>query len=457
MAKKPPSTTETEAQRQSRKEMLIARKHERQMRNVRIAVIVIAVLIALVLGIALVNELFITPGRAVATVGETPVTLRDWQARVKFERAQRIIFLENQLEAFGGDVGIVQQFGGSVINELFDPQTMGQNSLNTMADELVICRAVEERGIEITDVDVQAKIGEAYSFYGAGVSPTALPEPTATVEPTPSLTPIPTAVITDVVPTLTPFPTPTAGPDPTAVPTATPVPEEEFLTQYADFIAQLNDLGVDEATYRSVVRTQLCREALTEALTEEQNLSRTAPQASLFVITAETEESANEMQALIESEGFLTAWNTLQSRVEDPEATEAPPTDSFELLWRTQDALEASVGADVAAAAFELDIDQSSEIIAVDNGDDTTTYYLIMVSGREERELSESEFQTRQDEMLQVFLDEQLTGNLLLNDLWRARVPTLPVLDSKFLAAPTATPEVPTPAPLPTTPAEGDE
>ena len=457
MAKKPPSTTETEAQRQSRKEMLIARKHERQMRNVRIAVIVIAVLIALVLGIALVNELFITPGRAVATVGETPVTLRDWQARVKFERAQRIIFLENQLEAFGGDVGIVQQFGGSVINELFDPQTMGQNSLNTMADELVICRAVEERGIEITDVDVQAKIGEAYSFYGAGVSPTALPEPTSTVEPTPSLTPIPTAVITDVVPTLTPFPTPTAGPDPTAVPTATPVPEEEFLTQYADFIAQLNDLGVDEATYRSVVRTQLCREALTEALTEEQNLSRTAPQASLFVITAETEESANEMQALIESEGFLTAWNTLQSRVEDPEATEAPPTDSFELLWRTQDALEASVGADVAAAAFELDIDQPSEIIAVDNGDDTTTYYLIMVSGREERELSESEFQTRQDEMLQVFLDEQLTGNLLLNDLWRARVPTLPVLDSKFLAAPTATPEVPTPAPLPTTPAEGDE
>lgn len=457
MAKKPPSTTETEAQRQSRKEMLIARKHERQMRNVRIAVIVIAVLIALVLGIALVNELFITPGRAVATVGETPVTLRDWQARVKFERAQRIIFLENQLEAFGGDVGIVQQFGGSVINELFDPQTMGQNSLNTMADELVICRAVEERGIEITDVDVQAKIGEAYSFYGAGVSPTALPEPTSTVEPTPSLTPIPTAVITDAVPTLTPFPTPTAGPDPTAVPTATPVPEEEFLTQYADFIAQLNDLGVDEATYRSVVRTQLCREALTEALTEEQNLSRTAPQASLFVITAETEESANEMQALIESEGFLTAWNTLQSRVEDPEATEAPPTDSFELLWRTQDALEASVGADVAAAAFELDIDQSSEIIAVDNGDDTTTYYLIMVSGREERELSESEFQTRQDEMLQVFLDEQLTGNLLLNDLWRARVPTLPVLDSKFLAAPTATPEVPTPAPLPTTPAEGDE
>jgi hypothetical protein len=173
-------------------------------------------LIALVIGIALVNELFLTPNRAVATVGQTPISLRDWQERVKFERAQRVIFLENQLEAFGGDVGIVQQFGGSVINELYDPETMGQDVLNVMADEVVICEAVEERGIEITEADVQTKIGEAYSFYGQGVSPTQLPEPTATVEPTPSLTPIPTVVITDVVPTETPFPTPTAGPTATA-------------------------------------------------------------------------------------------------------------------------------------------------------------------------------------------------------------------------------------------------
>ena len=32
-----------------------------------------------------------------------------------------------------------------------------------MADEVVICEAVEERGIEINEADVQAKIGESYS------------------------------------------------------------------------------------------------------------------------------------------------------------------------------------------------------------------------------------------------------------------------------------------------------
>jgi hypothetical protein len=445
MAKKPQKTTEDESQqRQSRKDMLIARKHERQLRNIRIAGITIAVLIGLVIVIALVNELFLTPNRAVATVGDMSVTLREWQDRVKFERAQRIIFLENQLEAFGGDVGIVQQFGGQVINELFDPEGMGQSYLNLMADEKVICQALTERGIEITDVDVQSRIEQSYGFYGEGVSPTPLPEPTQTVAPTPSITPIPTAVITDVVPTTTPFPTATIGPDPTPLPTATPVPEEEYLNQYSQFIASLNDLGVDEATYQSVIRAQLCRERLTEELTTERELSRTAPHASLFVITAGTEEEANEAQALVETEGFLTAWNTIQSLPPDPEAEEAPTTNAFELLWRTSDGIESAAGTDVAAAAFELDTDTPSDLIAVENSDGATTYYLVMVSGREERELSANEFQTRQSELLQAFVDEQLTGNLQINDVWRSRVPTLPALDTKFLASPTATPEVET-------------
>lgn len=443
MAKKPQTPAQAEAQqRQSRKEMLIARKHQRQVRNLRIAVAVIVVLIAIVVAVALINELFITPDRAVATVGDQSITLREWQDRVTYERAQRIVFLENQLEAFGGDVGIIQQFGGSVINELLEEESLGESVLNVMAEELVICQAADERGIEITDEDIQREIGANFGFYGEGVSPTALPEPTQTIQPTPSLTPIPTAVITDIVPTETPFPTPTAGPTQTPFPTPTPLSEQAFQEEFGGVLTSLTDLGASEAAYRNAVRAQLCRTRLAEVLAEEQSLSRTAPQASVFVITADTEEAANEVQAQIEAEGFLTAWNTIQSRVEDPEATELPPTSSFELLWRTQDALESSVGPLVAAQAFELPVNEPSDLIVVDNGDGTSSYYLIMVSGREERELSESEYETRRQELLQIFADEQLTGNLQLNELWRSRVPTLPVLDSKFLAAPTATPEV---------------
>ena len=126
MAKKPQTPPRDDAeQRQSRKEILIARKHERQLRNVRIAAVVVVALIVIVVAVALINELALTPNRAVATVGDRSIILRDWQQRVIYERAQRIIYLENQLEAFGGDVGIVQQFGGSLINELLDDEGLG--------------------------------------------------------------------------------------------------------------------------------------------------------------------------------------------------------------------------------------------------------------------------------------------------------------------------------------------
>ena len=112
------------------------------------------------------------------------------------------------------------------------------------------------------------------------------------------------------------------------------------------------------------------------------------------------------------------------------------------MLWRTQANLATSLGTEISAAAFDLDVETPSDIIVVENSDGTSSYFLIMVSGREERELSASDFQTRQSATLQAFVDEQLTGNLQINDMWRGRVPTLPALDPKFLAAPTPTPAV---------------
>lgn len=457
MAKKQNQVTPESQQRQSRKEILRARKQERQLRSIRLGVIGVGVLVAIVLLIALINELFIVPRQVVASVGEQEISLRGWQERVQYERAQRIIFLENQLEAFGGDVGIVQQFGGQAINDLLDEEGMGQNVINSMADELVICQGLEDRGITITDADVDAQIEETFGYFG-GESPTPRPTATPTVEPTPSLTPLPTAVITEVVPTETPFPTATIGPTFTPQPTATPVTEEAFETEYNDFIGQFTELGLNEATYRAVVRNQLCRERLTEILAEENGVSTRAPHASIFLLTFETEEEANEAAAEIESEGFLTVWNTIRSGVnqeppssEEEEAEETVSTaNASELLWRTQNTLEASVGAAVAEAAFELELNEPSEVITDTQSDGTTPIYsIIMVSGREERDLSESELNTIKQENLQLFVDQQLAGNLQIRDVWRGRVPNRPILDSKFLAAPTATPPVPTIPPVP--------
>lgn len=164
MAKKTETTT-TEAQRQSRKEVLLARKQAQQTRQIRLGVAVVGGLLLLLFLAAAINELVIAPGRAVAIVNGEEITLSEWQDRVRFERAQRIILLENQLEAFQGNVGVVQQFAGSVINELLQPEVLGQSALNQMIDETVIRQAAEERGITVTDADVDAEIRQDFNFF----------------------------------------------------------------------------------------------------------------------------------------------------------------------------------------------------------------------------------------------------------------------------------------------------
>ncbi len=456
MSKKPITPSPEDEQRQSRKEVLLARKQSQQMRQVRLGIMVVAGLVLLVFLVAMINELFIAPNRTIATFNGDTITLHDWQNRVAYERAQRIIFLENQLEAFSGDVGIIQQFAGQAISEMApqNAENLGQDVLNRMVDELVIQQAAEVRGIAVTDADVQKRIEEDFAYFN-GESPTPLPSATGTIMPTPSLTPIPTAVITDVLPTATPFPTPTTGPTATPRPTATPVSLESFQTNFGDLLERFVALGVEEATYRSVIKAQLYRERLMDALATEQNLSTNAEHASVYLLTYITEESANEGKALIDAGDYLTIWNTVRSSPFDPEAEST--ASASEILWRTQTDLESSIGADAAAEAFTLPLNTPSGVLSNQINEETVRYYVLMVSGREERPLNESAINQNKQQALTNFIDSQLAGNLQLTEAWRGRVPSRPVLDPLYFAPPTEAPPtatipvvINTPAPVAT-------
>lgn len=436
MAKKSESTTAND-QRQTRKELLIKRKQDQQTRQIRLGVAVVGGMLLLLFLAAAINELIIAPNRPVAIVNDEEISLRDWQDRVVFERAQRIILLENQLEAFQGNVGVVQQFAGQVINELLQPELLGQNALNQMIDEVVIRQSAELRGITVTDAELDAEIGQTFNYFG-GELPTPFPTGTATVAPTPSITPIPTAVITDVLPTNTPFPTVTVGPTNTPAPTATAVSADAFQEEFTGLIDQFEALGVSEEQYREIVRNQLYRERLIEVLSTENELSNEAEHVSFFVLQFETEEEANEAAAMIDSSDYLSVWNEIRSIVPDP--AEPSTAQATEILWRTQDAVATSIGAEVAEVAFDLPIGESSAVISRTVDAETSRYYLIQVSGREVRPLSESELQTAELENLAAFIDSQLTGNLTLTEYDRGRTPTSPVLDPLFTTPPTATP-----------------
>ena len=165
MAKKKEQTPDEVAQRQSRKEILLARKQEQQMRRIRLGAYIVGGLLLLVLLVGLVNEFLIVPNRAVAVVNGEEISLSQWRDRVTYERAQRIVFLENQYEAFDGNVGIIQQFAGQSINDLLDSEGLGQAVLNQMVDEVVIRQAAQERGISVSEADIDTYIGESFNYF----------------------------------------------------------------------------------------------------------------------------------------------------------------------------------------------------------------------------------------------------------------------------------------------------
>lgn len=441
------------SRRRSRKEILIERKRQRQTREVRIAVAIVVVLVLLVLVVAVVNEYVLRPRQPVADVNGETIALTAWQDRVRYQRAQFIISLEDQLESFG-DVSLVQQFSGQQINLLAQPEVLGELVLEQMIDEVLLRQEAEERGITVSDEEVEERIGEQFNYFG-GELPTPQPTPTETIIPTPSLTPIPTAVITEVVPTNTPFPTPTQGPTATPRPTATAVNEEAFQEEFGTLMDRFRQMGVNEATYREVVRAAVYREKLGDALADEQNLPDEAEKASIYVLAFQGAEAAEEALAAVEEEGYLSVWNQVRST--PPTAGEAafPNAQATELLWRTQDQIEQQFGPAVAEAAFEQDLNTPSDVIESAQQTDESglvtgsLQYLIMVSGREVRDLTQSELQTRKQELVSQLVEERReVAPIERFPLWRARVPTQPILDPIFLTQPTPqAPQAPQPTP----------
>lgn len=454
MAKKRNQKNVDDSQRQSRKEVLRQQKLDEQKKQVRIGVVIVGGLLTIIFLVAIVNEFFVAPNRAVATVFGEDITLREWQDRVRLERAQRIILLENQLEAFGGDVGIIQQFGGQIIVDLQNADDLGQTVLNTMIDEMVIRQSAAARGITVTEADIDQQIGELYGFFD-GESPTPQPTATETIMPTPSITPIPTQVITEVLPTSTPFPTLTPGPTGTPQPTATPVSQESFDEQVNELLSRLQEMGVDEAAYRESIRAQIYRERLLDVLAAEGEVAAEAEHASFYTLSFATEEEANEALAMIAADGYLAVWNNVRSAPFDPESTSTGS--AAEVLWRSQALVASSVSAEVAEVVFDLPLNTPSDLIVEPVDEETNQYTIVMVSGREVRPLTDAEYNNNKQQNLANFVSNQQVEQVELTGYDRGRVPTQPVLDPIFTQPPTPTPPLPTLPPIePETGGEGN-
>ena len=427
-----------ESARLSRKDVLIARRDREQNRQVYTVVGIVVGFLLLVLLAGVINEYVIKPGQPAAVVNGETISLRDWQNRVRYQRAQLVISVEDIVELYGSDPNILEQIAGQQINLLLDPDTLGQLVLDLMVDETLMRQEAQRRGITVTDADVQAEIEELFGYFG-GLSPTPFPTASPTIMPTPSLTPIPTAVLTPTE-TLETEPLPTQAPLPTSAPqpTATPISQESFQSDYSEVMQRLRRMGVNEQIYRDAIRARIYQDRLTELLAESLQLVTEAEHASFFVLIYETAEEAGAAQTAIAEKGFLTVWNELRSLPFDDESRGSGF--ASELLWRTQDDLAPIIGEEAADGAFTLPLNQPSDVYS-QPGDVTTgqpdRYYIIQVSGRELRELPQFSLDEQKQENLANWIQSQrLSGAVDISERWRGQSPRQPMFDMDILRQP---------------------
>jgi hypothetical protein len=118
-----------------------------------------------------------------------------------------------------------------------------------------------------------------------------------------------------------------------------------------------------------------------------------------------------------------------------------------EVLWRTQEDIASLYGLEVSEAVFNDPVNEPSTVLivqAVDPETGSDQYYIVMVSGREMRPLSESLINGARQELLQTWLENQRLDRVEIFERWRANVPARPVLDRRFLVPPTPAPAIPT-------------
>ncbi len=215
MAKRKPE----EKREETRKQTTYRRRDAEANRKVLIGLGAVGVLLLLIIGAGVVQELVVKPNQPVATVNNTRVTIRDYQKLVKYA----------WFEA----------------GEVTDPEGTSVQVLDELIDMELLREQAKQRNIVVTEDEITEIIEKQFGYQR--VPPT--PVPTATPDP-------------NVAPSTEPTATP--------IPTATPVTLEAFQTAYQDYLARLKQAtGLSEKDLRTNIEGDLLQQKLYEEITKD--------------------------------------------------------------------------------------------------------------------------------------------------------------------------------------------
>lgn len=364
------------------------RKRDQEAQRILIwSAIGVGVLILAVLGFGLINELVIKANAPVARVDGAPIKVKDYQARVRFERLNtqsQILQYENYLSQFDTTDPAMQAFVEQLQQQQQQLETQllpglasvfGGGVLDQMIEEELVRREAARLGFTVTQDEIERQVEQLFGY-----------DRDAEVITT-------TATITD---------------------TAAPMTKADYLGYYEKFQgAFLRPSGLSEEAFRQNVAVDLLRPKLVESLTQDVEMMTNQVQATLLITG--TAETAAALYARL-SQGV-----EIDVLVEELNADAADASAAVDLPWLTPGRLVTEFGAEVEVAAFEIPVGTASEPIDGNDG----SFYIVFVRGREVRELDATTLQQAREQRFSDWLTQQKEARVEYLD-WEKVTPDTP-------------------------------
>ncbi|MGD8457815.1 MAG: peptidylprolyl isomerase [Anaerolineales bacterium] len=405
-------------------------RERRYNRGIKIGITFVISVVVVVIIAGIVLEGFIHPKQPIAIVAGEEILTRDFQARVRFERGQLVsqyLNIYQYLELLNFDSNALSQYQLYLqqIQSQLDSDSIGNDILERMIDDVIIKNEAIARNIEVSDNEIDQYLESSFGYFPKG---TPTPEPTLDIAPTSTfsstqlslvtLTPTPTET-----PTLTPDPeaSPTPLPSPTievSVPTEEPYSNEDYQTDISTYFDNLqNDFKLSEDDLRKIISNEILRTKLIKVITTD--LKPEQEQVWARHILVEDKDTALDIIDRLE-QGEDWAALALEFSQDTSNASRGG-----DLGWFGS----STMVSEFSTAAFDTPIGEISEPVETSYG-----WHIIQVLGHETRPVDSDEFeQMKLTEFNNWLAEVRLTVEIEIKEYWSNRIPKEPSIPAQYI------------------------
>lgn len=442
----------------TKKHLARVEKENRQKKILTYSISAVVVIIVLLIAYGILNTTVLKDNKAVAKVGDTKITVKEFQDRVSYSRYQKI----NTFETYAGSyfASFFQDQLLTIQNSLDNYVQFGSDTLDSMIGEVALVKKAQKEGITVTDDEVEQYIQDQLQYYPSGTPTVEVPTATITYYPTSTLselqktlsyatatqtatlaeTLIPTetaaptldgtsiaegtTVPTVELPSATETATATTIPADTETATITPTATEYTYEGYKNLVGtivanNITQANFSEAELRAYIKTLLYQQKVYKKIA-----ATVAPEQEMVWARHILVSSEDEAKKVIDLYNSGTSFADLAAQYSTDTSNNQNGGD---LGWFTKGAMVK----EFEDAAFALKVGEISAPVKTQYG-----YHVILCLGHEVRQLTSDQLNTAYSAAYKSYVDaaKEEVG-FKKYDVWASVVPSTPTIPDEYRIA----------------------